>query len=261
VIVDFDMPTGLVALWGLWAARVTGLVLAVPFFGGIGVPPRLQAGIVLVLSPVLFLAKPDGPDHSVLPRVDWFLVVLLTREILVGLMIGLIVRAMFVPFLLAGELIGHEMAFNMAQVVAPDSGSGGTILAVLFEMFALALFLAFDFHHDVVEMLALSYAVDLPGSGAALPNWIGWFVGYFLGILEAAVVLVAPVFFMLITVTVAVGILAKTVPQMNVLDFSFPARILGAMLAITVFLPEMAAQIHRILTRNTDLAFQFLKQW
>ncbi len=255
------MPTGLVALWGLWVFRATGLVLTVPFFGGIGVPPRMKAGIVVVLSTVLFLAKPDGPDASVLPRVDWFLLVLGTRELLVGMMIGLMVRAMFVPFLLAGELIGHEMAFNMAQVVAPESGAGGTILAVLFEMFAMALFLAFDFHHDVLEMLALSYSMDLPGSGAALPNWIGWFVGYFLGILEAAVVLVAPVFFLLITLTVAVGILAKTVPQMNVLDLSFPMRILGALLAITVFLPEMAYEIHRILTHNTDLAFQFLKQW
>ncbi len=256
---DLDITTGPIALFVLYLCRTTGLIFLVPILGGANVPTQVKAGLVVMISIILFLAVPNPMAETL--SFDFFLVVLAARELLVGVLLGILIKLIFVPFVLAGEIVGHEMAFSMSQVVNPDTGAGGGILAVVFEMAALAIFVAFDLHHKILELLALSHVVDPPAATAALPDWIQWFFRYMVGIFKEGAVLVMPVFFLLVTLTLAIGLLSKAVPQMNVMDFSFPARILGGMAALVIFFPEMASRAHQILSEQTDMIFAFVRQW
>lgn len=263
--IDIALSTGQIALWGLFVCRATGLVLLAPVIGGQNVPVRVKAAFVLFLATLLFVVRSRDLAMLTLASGDVLgleplLVVFAVRELLIGLFLGMLVKAMFIPFLLAGDMIAHEMAFTMAQVVSPDEGRGLSILAVIFEFFALMMFLGLDLHHKMLELFALSFESAAPGGSHSLALWLGWFLAYFVGILKSALILVAPVFLFLLVLTLAVGLLAKTVPQMNALDFSFPTRILGALLALFAFFPEMAIQVERILTHNTNVVFAFLKQ-
>lgn len=263
--IDIALSTGQIALWALFVCRATGLILLAPVIGGQNVPVRVKAAIVLFLATLLFVVRSDDITmitgaNGEFVGVEPILILFAARELLIGVFLGMLVKAMFIPFLLAGDMIAHEMAFTMAQVVSPDEGRGLSILAVIFEFFALMMFLGLDLHHKMLELFALSFDAVAPGGSGSIAHWLGWFLAYLVGILKSALILVAPVFLFLLVLTLAVGLLAKTVPQMNALDFSFPVRILGALLAIFAFFPEMAVQVQRILTHNTNVVFAFLGQ-
>lgn len=257
--VDFAVAPGLAALFVLYLARTGGMMLLVPVLGGANIPLRVRVALVVIVSTVLFLARPAGSPTDL--DFSLFLAVLTARELLLGLLIGTLVRAMLLPFVLAGEIVSHEMAFSMSSVVSPDSGRGSGLITVLFEMFALVIFVTFDFHHDVLRLLAVSIDATPPANGAGFPQWLGWVLAYLSFLLRTGAVLVAPLFVFLLVITLAVGMLSKTVPQMNVLDFSFPTRILAAMAAMLLFVPEMAARVHQIFQRETGALFRFLGTW
>jgi flagellar biosynthetic protein FliR len=241
-----NLPPGTLEAFGLILVRTSALVLASPLIGTGAAFSGYKLGLVGVLSGLLYSMTgfPTVPEIGVLT-----LGLLAIRELLIGLILAFCVHTAVLAVRVAGDLIGHEMVFNMANVVDPVSGTSVPLISHLYElMFFLAL-LAMDGHHWIVRALADSYerapVADLTLSDALPAIAIEQFSQMF----AAGMTLAAPILVLLMLISLLIGLLTRAVPQINVLEFGFSLRISGGLLAMFLFAPMLAPALDRLLGR------------
>jgi flagellar biosynthesis protein FliR len=204
--------TATVVTAGLVFARLNGLLFTLPVFSTVGLPRYLAPLLALVLT---LLLAPGVP--LVEGEVSTGLIVLgLGGELLLGAGLGLVVRAVFAASAIAAELLSQQTALGMATLFDPVLSFGQSPLGVLASWLAGLVFLAGHQHHQVLVLLADSFAVVPPGGvvrlgpvATALVEAVG--TTFVLGV-ELAGPLIALVFL----VNVFIGILGKLAPRMNV---------------------------------------------
>lgn len=203
--------------------RISIVLFLLPIFGGRMLPNPVKAGLALMITIVLFPVI--RPDPKLFPEGLLGVVNLILAELVLGLVIGLTIRLFFAAIQLAGQLIGFQMGFAIANVLDPESGAQGSILAQMGYWIAILIFLLLDGHHVLLRALADSFSIIEVGS-------LGLSKGLFHKMLEAsgdmfavAIKVGAPAIAALLLTSAAFGIIAKVVPQMNILIVAFPLKI------------------------------------
>ena len=200
--------------------RILALFTAAPLFGHSAVPVRVRVAFAVVVSAAVApsVELPLGSGS-----VAWGGLVL--QESLIGLALGFSMRLIFAAFDLLGEFVSIQGGLGAATVVDPASGASSLALATTLQTFMLLVFLAMDGHHDVVRAAAHSYAVLPPGGG--LPA-----AGAFLGIAKLggeifamAARLAAPFTVAMLVSNIAVGIMGRAIPQLNLMMLQLPAHV------------------------------------
>ncbi|HXJ35884.1 MAG TPA: flagellar biosynthetic protein FliR [Candidatus Eisenbacteria bacterium] len=221
----------------LVVARLSGLVLAAPIFGHLLVPMRVRAGFVGVLALALAPAV-GGP--GVEASVPWGLAGLVAMEAAIGVLIGFVAQLVFAGVQLGGQVAGLQVGFGIASLIDPGSQASTTVVAQWQQLAALLVFLVLDVHHVVLRALIESFRVAPVGhvvvSGALLEGMIAQAASLF----AVGVRIAAPVLVTLLLVNGTLGVLARTIPQLNVFAVGFPVNVgvgllvLGASLPLTV---------------------------
>lgn len=210
--------------------RVTAFLFALPIWGR-GVPPQarlgLGAGITLVLAPVLQVpALGESFAGLLLASVT---------EALVGLALGIVVTTVFMAVYLAGQLIDVPMGFGMVNVIDPQTGGEVPIVAQFQFVMSMLVFFLIDGHHGLLRSLAQSFTL-VPVGGARMSG----------DVVSAALEAVRSMFLLgfrlsmpivgaLFLTDVALGIVARAVPQINVFFVGFPLKVgVGLILLIAV---------------------------
>ncbi|NVM23037.1 MAG: flagellar biosynthetic protein FliR [Desulfobacterales bacterium] len=203
--------------------RISVVLFMLPIFGSVMLPNFIKAGLALVISIVLFPVV--RPDPMLFPKGLLGSANLILSEVILGLIIGLTIRLFFAAIQLAGQLVGFQMGFAIASVLDPESGAQGSILSQMGYWIAILIFLLLDGHHVLLRTLADSFSMIEVGS-------LSLREGLFHKILEAsgdmfamAVKVGAPAIAALLFTSAAFGIVARTVPQINVLIMAFPLKI------------------------------------
>ncbi len=230
--------------------RVSGLVMAAPILGGRGVPPQLRAALTLVTALVLYPALGALPVPSA-PAAYFALVI---RELVVGLGLGYAVTLVFSAVYLAGQLIDVPMGFGMVNVVDPQSGTQVPIIAQFQYILAALIFFAVRGHHALLRALATSFAVIPIGGGFPKGSLAGTVVEIFASMFYLGVRLSLPLMAGLVLADIAMGIIARAVPQINVFMLEFPAKILLGLLLLLALLPGYVSVLTRIFSGQGDLA-------
>ena len=213
--------------------RVSGLMLAAPFFQQKTIPVRVRvlASVVLAYSLAGFATGPL-PEH-VTHDVGFMLVVLV--EAGTGLVMGFTARIIFWAVSFAGTIMGYQMALSLAQTYNPISGTSSNPLGQILSYTFLLAFLLADGHHFLLRALAQSFEV-VPLGGAELsgagPPMLGWMGDFF----RLAVRLAAPFLVILFLTDIALGIFARLVPQANLFTLSLPAKLLVGIGIFLVFI-------------------------
>jgi len=226
------MTTGLelllphVPTFALVLARMTGIFIFAPVFGSSVVPMRVKALLALVLT---FCVYPIVPAQIPVELNLFTLGFTLGSELLIGLVIGYGASLPLVAMQLAGVMIGHQLGLGLAQVFDPQFNEQTEVLSQFLFLAALALFLLLDGHQAMFAALVESYrSVPL---GGYMPD--GSMLSMILGLLRATFELglrvAAPVLCLIFLETVAMGFVARTVPQLNILSLGFPLRIIAGM--------------------------------
>lgn len=212
--------------------RVTSFLFALPIWGR-GVPPQarlgLGAAITLILAPVV----PVPPAGETLAA--FFLTSAV--EALVGLAMGLVVTTVMMAVYLAGQLIDVPMGFGMVNVMDPQMGAEIPIVAQFQFVVAILIFFLIDGHHGLFRSLAQSFAVMPVGgagmSGAVADVALEMIRSMFLLGFRIALPVVAALFL----TDVALGIVARAVPQINVFFVGFPLKVGLGMVLLIAALP------------------------
>lgn len=221
------IETATFARFGLLMVRPGLLVATAPVFGGAYVPAPVRIGLGVLLAIVVAPAAPP-PDRL----GEAGLVVAVAGEAALGVALGMGLRALVAGAELAGHLAGFQIGLSYAAVVDPQSGVRNNVVASLYASLALLLFLGINGHHALIRALVDSYRL-VPIGGAGLHGPIGTAVAQLLGfVFLTGVRLAAPVVTVVLLVEVALGLIARAAPALNLMVVGTPVRLLAGLAAL-----------------------------
>lgn len=216
--------------------RVSVLVLFFPLFDSRMIPTQIKVFAVLVLSlvltPVVQPLVPAWPRHP----GEW--VILLGKEACLGVIVFLGIHFVFAGVQIAGELAGIQMGFGFASIVDPQAEGQSSILGVILNWVAVLLFLAVDGHHFLLRMLVESFTlVPLGGNLPDLSRLPQVMISQGAQMFSVGFKMLAPVLAVIFLIQVALGLMARTVTQIQVMLISFPLTIILGLFFLALTLP------------------------
>ena len=218
--------------------RTTSFFFTAPIFGGATNPPQVKIGLGVLFSVLILVAT--GPVVTDIPATIVEVALLIAMEVAYGLTLGYAVSLVFAGVQLGGMLMGYQMGFAVANVLDPVSNEQVSIIGQFLFLFAMLYFLAMDAHHVLLKGIADSFALAPIGSFAVTQGSITWFVGIFGHMFWLGLKIAMPVVGAIFLIDVALGIIAKTVPQMNVFIVGLPLKSLVGMFILGLAFPFFA---------------------
>ncbi|MFD2044117.1 flagellar biosynthetic protein FliR [Ornithinibacillus salinisoli] len=213
--------------------RVAAFFVTLPFFSYRTIPLPFKIGFSFFLAFIMFYTI----DASTIV-IDELYIFLIVKEILVGLLIGLIGYIIISAVQIAGGFIDFQMGFAIANVVDPQTGAQSPLTGQYFYIIALLFLLSVDGHHLLIDGIVNSYRfipIDtfIPFQDG---NIVEFIIRTFNNMFLIAFQIAIPIVGCLFLVDVALGIIARTVPQLNVFVVGLPIKILVSFVAIFFFL-------------------------
>lgn len=234
---------------GVLLVRPGALFLAAPLFGGAYAPPMLKIGLTVVVGAALVpgVPLPDGPGPAGLAAI-------VAREALIGLSLGFAVRVLVGGAEFAGQLAGFQLGFAYASLVDPQTGVRNSILSALYGSMAIVVLFGLDLHHDLLRALVRSFEVLPVGAGgvdAGLPTVVTRLLGV---VFVVGAQLAAPVVIVMLVVELALGLLARAAPTLNLMAQGFPVRLLVGLLALAAMIRVVPGVVASAVPGAIDLA-------
>jgi flagellar biosynthetic protein FliR len=212
--------------------RVAAIALSVPFLDNRAIPRLFKVGLVLAVSLLIY---PQVAD-SIRPLGGGIagLGVGALRELLLGIAVGLTVRSVFAGILMAGQLAGFQMGLSIANVLDPQSSMQVPVLGQLLNLMAMVIFVLLDAHHMLIRALVESFRTIPPLTYAPAGSLLEQMIRLSGAMFTVALQVGAPVIAALLLATVALGLVARAVPQMNVFVVAMPLQILIGLAFVAV---------------------------
>jgi flagellar biosynthetic protein FliR len=224
-------------------ARVLGLFFSAPIFGNNAIPQRIKFVIGFLVTVAIIPLVPPMPD---VPPGSWVGLSILARQVLIGVLLGFSLRIAFSAVDMAGQLIGLQMGLSFAIFYDPLNASQTPVVAEFFGLMALLIFLALDGHLLSLSLLARSFTL-LPVSANPLgPNAYSAFLAWGATIFSAGLLLSLPLIAALLIANIAMGVLSRVAPQLNLFAVGFPVTIVSGFLVTVIALPYFAAALERL---------------
>ncbi len=200
--------------------RVAPLLFFMPVIGSPSVPPQVKILLALMTALVLVPVVRVNPALATGPPLGF--VVLVLTEILLGATLAVFARCVFAATEIAGQMVGIQMGMGVAGVMDPQFGTQISPVGMLWNLTAILIFLSINGHHIFFSTLVESFEWLRPG-GATITR--ATFNGLMQGashMFVLAVKIMAPAGAALFFSHVAMGIVAKTVPQIPILIVGLP---------------------------------------
>jgi flagellar biosynthesis protein FliR len=236
--------------------RVLGVFATAPVFAHAHVPSPIKACMAAMISLVLLpaaSAPPPGLCTDVLTLAS-----AVAREALVGLIMGFAVTLLFLAVQLAGELIDVQMGFGMAAVMDPLLNTQASLIAQFQYLVATLMFLATNGHHALIVALSDSLRLVPLASAHPGPAVAGSALDAVAHLFLLGVHLGAPVLLALVLTDLALGLLGRTLPQMNLLLVGMPAKILVGLAMLLLSLPSFVPACHDLFGGVHHYVLRFL---
>ncbi|MFA7060589.1 MAG: flagellar biosynthetic protein FliR [Pedobacter sp.] len=221
-LLPFPSP-GEVVTFALVFSRVAGIFAALPVFGGKRLPLNFKVITVLMITLACFPAL--GITPVAVPSDVFTLGLLLFREMAVGLLLAFITQILFAAVEFSGQIIGMQMGLTIAQIIDPTMGNQLQIMSVLQTLLATLLFFSLNVHHVFIRSIVDSFSV-IPIGGLHLNGEVvSYLTRLTTDVFVIGVRLAAPVMVSLLLSSVALGVMARAFPQMNIFMISMPLHI------------------------------------
>ncbi|ADU30742.1 flagellar biosynthetic protein FliR [Evansella cellulosilytica] len=216
--------------------RVSAFLITLPFFSYQNIPAPLKIGLALFISWIMFFAG-DWPALE----INYHFYLLIIKEALVGLTVGLIAMILLYAIQVAGGIIDYKMGLMIANVIDPQTGAQSPLTGSYLYTFSILFLLATDAHHLLLDGVFYSYQfipmdqLFIPfGNEAILDHVVVTFSTMFLIAFQMAMPIVGSIFL----VDLALGMVSRAVPQINVFVVGMPLKVLvGFILLLLVMAP------------------------
>jgi len=223
----------LVSLFFIPLSRILGFMTTAPLFGHRAIPIQYRLGLGIFLTILIIPFIPNNESVE-LASTDGFLIVI--REMLIGIAIGMTMQMVFIGIELSGEMISMTMGLGFASFFDPQTQGRTYSLSQFFALLAVLLFLASDFHLHMIQILIESFT-KIP-SKSLYYNMVDQFELLKMAgsIFEIGIHLSIPIITIILITNLAFGILTKAAPQLNLFGVGFPATLLTGYVALLLLL-------------------------
>lgn len=225
-------------LWPL--TRILGMVVVAPLFGNISIPVRVKIGLGIMLALVM------APSVPALPAADpmsYAGLIILVQQLVIGLAIGFAMRIVFAGVEMAGEIIGMTMGLGFASFYDPQTRGQSSSISQFLSLLTIMVYLASNLHLVLLSALADTF-VSLPITAAPAGTRLAQTLVAWGGrIFSAGVQLSLPIVAALLITNLALGILTRAAPQLNLFGIGFPITIGVGFVMLAVTLPYLATPI------------------
>ena len=225
--------------------RVSAFFVSVPFFSYSRIPPQLRIALSVIFAWMIYYTV----DVEPIP-IDGNYILLVLKEAIIGVTIGLVAYMFMTAVQIAGGFIDFEMGFAMANVIDPQTGAQTPLMGQFFNFLILFVLLAINGHHLILDGIYYSYQfvpIDQVFPNFANDNIIEFLLKTFSTVFAIAFQMAAPVVATLFLVTMALGITAKTVPQLNIFVIGFPIKIAVGFLILIISMGVMIEVMEKVI--------------
>ena len=215
--------------------RISAFFIVLPVFGWRSIPVRIKVAITVLLTIFFSMITPILVNVGEISSIEAIL--LLANEATYGLALGLVVTCVFAAVKFSGRIIERQMGFAMAQILDPFTGERAQPLGSLLEMIFILLFLSANGHHMFLMIISRSYDSFPAGSMPTIPVLAEGVISAGSTMLLHGLKLAAPTLAAFIMLMVVLAVLARMVPEMNILFISLPMRVGLGLLMVAIFMP------------------------
>lgn len=217
--------------------RINAMIMIAPFFSSGVIPFRMKAMLSFFIALVVFPVITAGAVKIPSTMGHYYLLVL--QEAMIGVFIGFLVSIVFAAFQLSGQYYAAQIGFGINEVFDPLSQVSVPVIGQLKNFIGILVFLLINGHHFMIEAVCRSFELAPtfgPGK-AATAGYLKYISYTFSGMFIVALKIALPIVAVSFLITVAMGVLAKAAPQMNIMMLGFPFQIFSAFILLIVTTP------------------------
>ncbi|MFP4013677.1 MAG: flagellar biosynthetic protein FliR [Chitinispirillaceae bacterium] len=232
----------------LMFVRVVTMVSLLPIFGASNIPVQIKVALSVLLTAALFSTQlASGFPQLPASFSAGMFILLVAKEVMVGLAVGFAASFLFAAVQFAGRLIDTEMGFGFVELADPITNQSTTVLGQFQVVLFTILFLLFNGHYFMLISIQKSFEL-IPLMGASFPGgeMTVHITAMVADIFIIALKLAAPIFVTLLLTEIAMGIVARTVPQINIFFVGLPLKIFVGIGTTIIVLPMLATLFRRM---------------
>ena len=239
---DLEVPAGSLVALLLGTARATGFVLLAPPFNSRSIPAPVKGALALALSVVLMTRiAPDLPEPT-----TGFIVVGAVTEVVIGAALGFVVQVLFAAVQYAGDLIDLTGGFSLQPAYDPLSMTTSSSVGRLHYLLATTLLFTSGGHLLIVRGFA-SYE-GMPVGGSVPTEQLAQVLITALSLMFLAALQIAgPMVAVLLLADVALALLSRAAPALNIFSFGFPVKIMLTLALLGLTFPLLPPALDSLL--------------
>lgn len=248
---------GFLQWWGsfFWPLMRIGALMAImPVLSARTVPVRVRLVLTLLLTMAI------APSITPAPAIDPFTnagLWMALEQAGIGLAMGLVFVVVFQAVNLAGQMIANAMGLGFASLVDPATGVNSPVIAQLYTVIVSLLFVSLNGHLMVIQMLLDSF-VSMPLTShflssttiKAMVDWGGHLFAW-------AMMIALPTVTALLLANIALGLISRAAPTLNIFSIGFVITIIGGLVIIWWLLPQLAVDFQHFMNEGFDFVHQF----
>ena len=244
LISDTQIATWISAGW-LPFVRISAAMMAAPLFSHRAIPRQLRLGVALMVA---MLLMPWQPAMSTFNPLSLQGLLLTANELILGICMGFMVQLVFEAVMFAGQFVATGMGLGFASVIDQQQGISVAVMGQFFMLLTMLLFLAMNGHLAFIKMLADSFVAWPVGTAVVQPETFGILLTAIGGMLRNALGIALPAVVALLVVQIAMGVMSRAAPTLNLFAVGFPVTLMLGLLVIERTLPALLPQVQRLLT-------------
>lgn len=248
ILLGQDMIMKELVAFLLLAVRIGAMFAAAPILSATAVSLPIRIALTMALT-LAIASSVKVPEIDLLSPIG---IVTIIREVLLGLSIGLVFQLAFAAVNMAGEQMAGAMGLGFAAMVDPQTGAQSPVISQFLSIMMTMIFLVTEGHHVMLRLLTASYV--------ALPINADFNTDMFLGIVKAgtlmfsaALLIAAPVVFLIFLTNFIVGFMTRVAPQMNIFSIGFTITIFMGLTVLLVSLPTIGNSMSGLLQAVTAI--------
>lgn len=238
--------------------RILALVASAPILGNRQIPARIKVGLSLLLTFIIAPLVPVQPGIDVASAEGLFV---LLQQVLAGLAVGFTMRLIFTAVEMCGDIAGMQMGLGFATFYDPQHASYTPLIAQFLGIVAALAFLGLNGHLAIVSALCESFQI-FPISSSELSatgfhTLAAWGSSIFLYALQLSMPLIGA----LLITNMALGILARSAPQLNIFAIGFPITLVIGFIALALTLPFLLPLLEHVMYTGLETAMEVVRQF
>lgn len=236
--------------------RVSGIFLISPFFSSQNIPNTIKIGFSFILSILISLSY----DFTNTPEGFTFIAAIF-KELTVGLIIGFISYMFFTIFYIMGQLIDMKIGFGMVNVMDPQHKVQVPLMGNFYYILAFLILFSINGHHIIINAVVDSYKFIPIGKFTFREDIAFSLINVLSKTFITGFKLAMPIIAIVFLIDLLLGILARTIPQMNVFVVGMPLKILVGLLIVSISMPIFYSISTGIFNETMDEIYYFLKSF